>query len=141
MHMATLPFELVSPSRLLFSGEVEQVDVPGAEGDFGVLPGHAPFISMLRPGILTIRNGNDAKRYFVRGGFAEVNPEGFTVLAEIAVPVEEVAADAFTNEIRAIEKAMTEARDDAERWKHTELLEQMKAAATHFSQVPTSAAH
>ena len=139
--MASFPFELVSPSRLVFSGEVEQVDVPGAEGDFGVLPGHAPFISMLRPGILTIRNGNDAKSYFVRGGFAEVNPDGLTVLAETAVPVEEVPADAFTNEIRSIEKAMAEARDEAERWKHAELLEQMKAAATHFSQVPTTAAH
>ena len=139
--MASFPFELVSPSRLVFSGEVEQVDVPGAEGDFGVLPGHAPFISMLRPGILTIRNGNDAKRYFVRGGFAEVNPDGLTVLAETAVPVEEVPADAFTNEIRSIEKAMAEARDEAERWKHAELLEQMKSAATHFSQVPTTAAH
>ncbi len=139
--MATFPFELVSPSRLVFSGEVEQVDVPGAEGDFGVLPGHAPFISMLRPGILTVRNGSDVRRYFVRGGFAEVNPDGLTVLAETAVPVEEVPADAFTNEIRAIEKAIAEARDDAERWKHTELLEQMKAAATHFSQVPTTAAH
>jgi len=135
------PFELVSPSRLVFSGEVEQVDVPGAEGDFGVLPGHAPFISMLRPGILTIRNGNDAKRYFVRGGFAEVNPDGLTVLAETAVPVEEVAADALVNEIRAIEKAMAEAKDDAERWKHAELLEQIKSAATQFGQVPTTAAH
>jgi F-type H+-transporting ATPase subunit epsilon len=106
-----------------------------------VLPGHAPFISMLRPGILTVRNGSDVQRYFVRGGFAEVNPDGLTVLAETAVPVEEVPADAFTNEIRAIEKAIAEARDDAERWKHTELLEQMKAAATHFSQVPTTAAH
>lgn len=136
-----IPFELVTPSRLVFSGEVEQVDVPGAEGDFGVLPGHAPFISTLRPGILTIRNGNDAKRYFVRDGFAEVNPEGLTVLAETAVPVEEVAADALMNEIRAIEKAMAEAGDEAERWKQAELLEQIKAAATHFSQPPTTAAH
>lgn len=139
--MASFPFELVSPSRLVFSGEAEQVDVPGAEGDFGVLPGHAPFISTLRPGILTIRSGGDAKRYFVRDGFAEVNPDGLTVLAETALPVEEVAADALMNEIRAIEKAMAEARDEAERWKHAELLEQIKAAATHFSQVPTTAAH
>jgi len=139
--MATFPFELVSPSRLVFSGEVEQVDVPGAEGDFGVLPGHAPFISTLRPGLLTIRNGADSRRYFVRGGFAEVNPDGLTVLAETAVPVEEVAADALTNEIRSIEKAMAEAKDEAERWKHAELLEQIKSAATQFGQVPTTAAH
>lgn len=139
--MASFPFELVSPSRLVFSGEVEQVDVPGAEGDFGVLPAHAPFISTLRPGILTIRNGSEAKRYFVRDGFAEVNPEGLTVLAETAVPVEEFAADTLANEIRVIEKAMTEAKDEAERWRHAELLEQIKAAATHFGQVPTTAAH
>lgn len=139
--MASFPFELVSPSRLVFSGEVEQVDVPGAEGDFGVLPGHAPFISTLRPGILTIRSGGDAKRYFVRDGFAEVNPDGLTVLAETALPVEEVAADALMNEIRAIEKAMAEARDEAERWKHAELLEQIKAAATQFSQPQSTAAH
>ena len=139
--MASFPFELVSPSRLVFSGEAEQVDVPGAEGDFGVLPGHAPFISTLRPGILTIRSGGDAKRYFVRDGFAEVNPDGLTVLAETALPVEEVAADALMNEIRAIEKAMAEARDEAERWKHAELLEQIKAAATQFSQPQSTAAH
>lgn len=139
--MASIRFELVSPSRLVFTGEADQVDVPGAEGDFGVLPGHAPFISMLRPGILTIRSGNDAKRYFVRGGFAEVNPEGLTVLAETAVPVEEMDVAALQNELKAIEKAMAEAKDEAERWKHAELLEQIKNALTHFGQVQTTAAH
>ena len=139
--MATFPFELVSPSRLVFSGEVEQVDVPGAEGDLGVLPDHAQFVSALRPGILTIRNGNDVKRFFVRDGFAEVNSEGLTVLAETAVPVEELQVETLMNEARAIEKAMAETEDEAERWKHAELLEQIKAAATQFSQVPTTAAH
>lgn len=136
-----IPFELVSPSRLVFSGEADQVDVPGAEGDFGVLPGHAPFISTLRPGILTIRSGNDAKRFFVRNGFAEVNPTGLTVLAETAVAVEDMEVAALMNEIRAVEKAVAEAKEEAERWKHTELLEQLKAAATQFGQVPTTAAH
>jgi F-type H+-transporting ATPase subunit epsilon len=136
-----IPFELVSPARLVFSGEADQVDVPGAEGDFGVLPGHAPFISTLRPGILTVRSGSDVKRFFVRAGFAEVNPSGLTVLAEVAVAVEDMDVAALTSEIKAIEKAMAEAKDEAERWKHAELLEQIKNAATHFGQVPTTAAH
>jgi len=131
--MATFPFELVSPTRLVFSGEAEQVDVPGAEGDFGVLPGHAPFISALRPGVLTIRNGADVKRYFVRGGFAEVNPEGLTVLAETAVPVEDVDREAMADAIKTAEKAVTDARDDAARWKAVEAAEQLKAAAIQVS--------
>jgi F-type H+-transporting ATPase subunit epsilon len=131
--MATFPFELVSPTRLVFSGEAEQVDVPGAEGDFGVLPGHAPFISALRPGVLTIRNGADVKRYFVRGGFAEVNPEGLTVLAETAVPVEDVDREAMADAIKAAEKSVADARDDAARWKAVEAAEQLKAAAAQVS--------
>jgi F-type H+-transporting ATPase subunit epsilon len=131
--MATFPFELVSPTRLVFSGEAEQVDVPGAEGDFGVLPGHAPFISALRPGVLTIRNGADLKRYFLRGGFAEVNPEGLTVLAETAVPVEDVDREAMADAIKAAEKNVADARDDAARWKAVEAAEQLKAAAAQVS--------
>jgi len=131
--MATFPFELVSPTRLVFSGEAQQVDVPGAEGDFGVLPGHAPFISALRPGVLTIRNGADVKRYFVRGGFAEVNPEGLTVLAETAMPVEDVDREAMADAIKAAEKNVADARDEAARWKAVEAAEQLKAAAAQVS--------
>ena len=78
--MATFHFELTSPEQLVFSGEVEHVVVPGSEGEFGVLANHAPLIAMLRPGILTILGANE-KRFVVRGGFAEVNPKGLTVLA------------------------------------------------------------
>jgi len=131
--MASFPFELVSPTRLVFSGEAEQVDVPGAEGDFGVLPGHAPFISALRPGVLTIRNGADVTRYFVIGGFAEVNPEGLTVLAETAVPVEDVDRDALAEAIKSADKAVAEAKDDTARWKAVEAAEQIKAAAAQVS--------
>ena len=74
--MATFHFDLVSPEKLLFSGEVDQVDVPGSEGDFGVLAGHAPFVAMLRPGILTIHRRRTAMRVVVDGGFAEVSPAG-----------------------------------------------------------------
>ena len=85
--MATFHFDLVSPERLLLSGEVEQVDVPGSEGYFGVLAGHAPFVTTLRPGILTIKQGGSEERIVVLGGFAEVSPSGLTVLADHAAPV------------------------------------------------------
>ena len=130
--MAVFPFELVTPTRLAFAGEVEQVDVPGAEGDFGVLAGHAPFISALRSGVLTVRDSANVARFFVRGGFAEVNPDGLTVLAEFAVPVEELNRDALLDEIKGAEKAIAEAKDDAERWKLTEAADQLKAAVAQI---------
>jgi F-type H+-transporting ATPase subunit epsilon len=139
--MATFSFELVSPTQLVFSGEVEQVDVPGAEGDFGVLAGHAPFISTLRPGVLTIRNGGNVQRFFVREGFAEVNQKGLTVLAETAVPVEQVDREALANAVKNAEQAAAEAKDDAARWKALEAAEQMKAAATQVAQGPAAGAH
>src|SRR5919205_2184686 len=84
--MASLHFDLVSPERLLFSGEVSQVDVPGAEGDFGVLAGHAPLITTLRPGILVVHGEGRQMRIVMSGGFAEVSPAGLNVLADMAVP-------------------------------------------------------
>ena len=82
--MATLHFELVSPEKLVFSGEVEQVDVPGAEGDFGVLAGHAPMVTTLRPGVLTVKAAGGEQKIVVLGGFAEVSAKGLTVLADTA---------------------------------------------------------
>ncbi len=82
--MATLHFELVSPEKLVFSGEVEQVDVPGAEGDFGVLAGHAPMVTTLRPGVLTVKAAGSEQKIVVLGGFAEVSAKGLTVLADTA---------------------------------------------------------
>ena len=87
--MAGLHFDLVSPEKLLFSGDVNQVDVPGAEGDFGVLAGHAPLMATLRPGIMTVHRDGGPLRVVVLGGFAEVNPEGLTVLADTAVPFDD----------------------------------------------------
>jgi F-type H+-transporting ATPase subunit epsilon len=124
--MATFPFELASPARLVFSGEVEQVDVPGAEGDFGVLAGHAPLIAALRPGILTIREAGSVKRLFVRDGFAEVNPSGLTVLAELAVPVDELDAGALQKEIEAAESRLAEAKEGAARDRAAERVDQLK---------------
>src|SRR5262249_26622028 len=87
--MATFNFDLVSPEKLLFSGQVDQVDVPGSEGDFGVFAGHAPFVTTVRPGILTIYREGAGLKIVVDGGFAEVNPEGLTVLADMAVALED----------------------------------------------------
>ena len=80
-----LHFSLVSPERELFSGLVDQVDAPGSEGDFGVLAGHAPFMTTLREGHVTVHNDGQLKVYEVRGGFADVTADGLTVLAEHAV--------------------------------------------------------
>ena len=80
----TLHFSLVSPERQVFSGDVDQVDAPGAEGDFGVLPNHAPFMTALREGIVTVYIGASRRVFEVKGGFADVNADGLTILAEEA---------------------------------------------------------
>ena len=77
-----LKFDLVSPERLVLSAEVDAVQVPGAEGDFGVLPNHSPVMAMLRPGTLTVENGGKSQSFELDGGFVDVTPEGVTVLAE-----------------------------------------------------------
>jgi F-type H+-transporting ATPase subunit epsilon len=89
--MAKLHFSLVAPERQLFSGEVDQVDAPGAEGDFGVLAGHAPFMTTLREGTVTITDGTTTRAFTIQGGFADVTGEGLTILAEHAVEAEAVA--------------------------------------------------
>ena len=94
--MAGLHFELVSPARLLFSGEVTSVTLPGTEGDMGIFAGHAPVLSTLRPGVVVVtKEGGATDRIFVRGGFAEVNPQGLTLLAETAIPLAELDAGAL----------------------------------------------
>lgn len=110
--MATLPFELVSPEKLVFSGAVTEVIVPGAEGEFGVLAGHAPFIGMLKAGILTIKGDGAPLRFFVRGGFAEVNPSGLTILAEEAKPVEELDLGALQQQIQNAKEDVADATGD-----------------------------
>jgi F-type H+-transporting ATPase subunit epsilon len=126
--MATFHFDLVSPEKLLFSGEVNQVDVPGAEGDFGVLAGHAPLVSTLRPGILVIHGGGGgAQRIVVHGGFAEVGANGLTVLADMAVPEEEFDRAVLAGEIKDTEEDVADTRDDWQRDKLTRKLDQLKA--------------
>jgi F-type H+-transporting ATPase subunit epsilon len=102
--MATFHFELVSPQNIAFSGEVDQVDVPGSEGDFGVLAGHAPLISLIRPGVMTVTAAGEQTRYVVLGGFAEVGPDGLTVLADVATTLEQVDRAALTAQISQMEQ-------------------------------------
>jgi len=101
--MATFHFELVSPDRISFSGEVDQVDVPGSEGDFGVLAGHAPLIALLRPGLMTVYTGGEQTRLVVFGGFAEVGPDGLTVLADFATSLEDFDRAALQAQIVEME--------------------------------------
>lgn len=127
--MATFKFELVSPERLVMSADVDQVDLPGVDGDFGVLAGHAPFLSTLRPGVLTVRAGGSANRVFVRGGFADVNPAGLTVLAEKAVPVSELKPDEIAAEIRNAEEDVADARSPEARQAAEAKLQQLREVA------------
>ena len=124
--MTTFHFELASPEKLVFAGEVEHVVVPGTEGEFGVLAGHAPLIAMLRPGILKILGPNE-QRILVVGGFAEVGPEGLTVLADRAVPVEDVDPTVLAGEIKDTEEDVADAKDDATRDKLRLKLDQLRA--------------
>jgi F-type H+-transporting ATPase subunit epsilon len=125
--MATFHFDLVSPEKLLFVGEVNQVDVPGAEGDFGVLAHHAPLVSTLRPGILVIFGEDGERRIVVNGGFAEVGPIGLTVLAEMAVPLDEFDVAVLAGVIKDSEEDVADERDDWKRDKLARKLAQLKA--------------
>lgn len=138
--MATFHFELVSPERLLFSGEVEQVDVPGAEGDFGVLAGHAPFITTLKPGILTVYESSGRMPIVVFGGFAEVSPAGMTVLADEAVPLDQFDTAQLAAAIKNAEEDEADATDEAQRDKLQRRLEQLRAVQAAIAGSPTSTA-
>ena len=107
--MAAFPFELVSPERLLFTGEVESVVVPGSEGELTVLKDHAPLMTTLKPGIVTVNEASGkSQRLFVRGGFADVAPTGLTILAESSVPIEQLDGVRLDAEIKG-------AQDEVER--------------------------
>ncbi len=127
--MATFRFELVSPERLVFAGDVTQVDVPGEEGDFGVLAGHAPYVATLKPGVLTIYGDGAPQRIVVRGGFAEVGPAGLTVLAEQAVLAAEFDAATVAQAIEDAEEDVADAESAAARDKARERLDQFKLLA------------
>jgi len=106
--MATFHFDLVSPEKLAFSGEVDQVDVPGMEGDFGVLAGHAPIVAAVRPGILTITTGDTHQKIIVLGGLAEMSEKGLTVLADVATSTAEIDHAMFAEMIADMEAKLAE---------------------------------
>jgi len=126
--MATFHFDLVSPEKLLFSGEVDQVDIPGTEGDFGVLANHAPTVSALRPGIMTVFVGGQAQKMIVLGGFAEVSSDGkLTVLADLADSVEDFDRAVLAERITAQEEKVKELEGSA--------LDKAIERLDHFKQV------
>ena len=105
----TFHFDLVSPEKIAFSGEVEQVDVPGVEGDFGVMAGHSPLVASIRPGILTVTVGGKHEKIIVLGGLAEVSDKGLTVLADTATSLDELDRAAFARQIEEMEENLKEA--------------------------------
>ena len=128
----TFKFELVSPERLLVSREVEQVLVPGSEGDFTMLAHHAPLLTSLRPGLLEIVSGAaERRRYFVRGGFAEVGPQGLTVLAETAIDLVELEAETLNQAIKDAEEDIADAKEETVR-------DRAKTQLDHLRQVQTT---
>jgi F-type H+-transporting ATPase subunit epsilon len=110
--MTTFSFELVAPDKLVFRGMVDDVLVPGGEGDFQVFADHAPVMTTIRPGILDFNEGGKHTRLFVRGGFADVNPNGLIVLAETTIPVDELSADRIAGEIKDAEEDLADAAED-----------------------------
>jgi len=110
--MATFHFDLVSPEKLAFSGEVDQVDVPGLEGDFGVLAGHAPVVAAVRPGILVVTAGGTQQKIIVLGGIAEVSEKGLTVLTDVATSLQELDRVRFADEIAGMEAKLAEKEGD-----------------------------
>src|SRR6476660_9246675 len=130
--MATFHFELVSPDKVSFSGEVDQVDVPGSEGDFGVLAGHAPLISLIRPGIMTVYAGGEQTKLVVLGGFGEVGLDGLTVLADVATAMEDVDRAALQAQIGEMEGRVKDMEQGSELDKVIARLDHFKALDTHL---------
>ena len=120
-------FELVSPERVLLSEDADQVVLPGEEGDFAVLVGHAPLVSTLRPGVLDVTSQSGRKRILVKGGFAEVEPTRLTVLAERAYDVADLDAGQIARELQSAESDLAGAKDDEARLRAYTLVEQLKA--------------
>jgi F-type H+-transporting ATPase subunit epsilon len=123
---STFKFELVSPERILLSVDADQVELPGGEGDFTVMPGHAPVISTLRPGTINARMGADKKAIFVRSGFAEVLPDSVVVLADQAFMLDDVSVAHLEGELKAAEAGLASATDDDARRNSGSAVEQLR---------------
>ena len=122
----TFKFELVSPERILMSVDADQVVVPGADGDFAVLAGHAPVIATLRPGVLDVTSSGGKKRLFVKAGFAEVDPTRLTVLAQKAYDVDDMSADVIATELKTAEAELAAAQTDDARMMANTLVSELK---------------
>jgi F-type H+-transporting ATPase subunit epsilon len=131
--MAAFHFDLVSPEKLLFSGDVEQVDLPGAEGDFGVLANHAPFVATLRPGILTVYATGGAQKIVVLGGFAEVSAQGLTVLANVAEAVESIDRTIISSRISELEQRIEKTEPGSDLDKLITQLDHFKTVDRHLT--------
>ena len=110
-----LHFALVSPERELFNGDVDHVVVPGSEGEFGVSPNHAPVMSVIKPGALKVFDDGQVRRIFVNGGFADVTPEGLTVLAEEAVDLADIEPAQLEQDLKNASEDLRDANTDAKR--------------------------
>jgi F-type H+-transporting ATPase subunit epsilon len=131
--MATFHFELASPEKLVFSGEVDQVDVPGSEGDFGVFAGHAPVVTTLRPGMLTVYQSGEKQQIVVHGGFAEVGAKGLTVLADMATQLKDIDRAAFATQISEIEERIKQMEQGSILDREIAKLDHYKALQQHMS--------
>jgi len=131
--MASFHFELVSPEKLLFSGEVEQVDLPGNEGDMGILANHAPMVTTLRPGILTVRGSGGEQKIVVLGGFAEVSAKGLTVLADAAEAAENIDRTLITGRITDLESRIAKMEPGSELDKLITRLDHFKEVDRHLT--------
>ena len=108
-----LNFSLVSPERELFAGQVDQVDVPGTEGDLGILPNHSPLMAAIRTGVISVTDAGTTTQYFVAGGLADVTPDGLTILAERAVTLADFDKSGLAAEISEAEAALSGLEGDA----------------------------
>jgi F-type H+-transporting ATPase subunit epsilon len=130
--MATFHLDLVAPDKLTFSGEVDQVDVPGLEGDFGVLANHAPMVATLRPGILTIHAGGTQRKMVVLGGFAEVSNGRLTVLADVASAVEELDRAMLAERIAKLEERVKQMEQGSVLDREIRRLDHFKQVNSHL---------
>src|SRR5450755_73324 len=125
--MASFHFELVSPDKLLFNGQAEDVLVPGSEGDFVVMRDHAPVMTTLRPGIVDIGEAaGKHTRLFVRGGFADVSAAGLILLAETAIPVDQLDSAHLANEIKNAEEDLQDAESESDKRIAQEKLDRLR---------------
>lgn len=126
--MASFPFELVSPERIIFSGDVESVVVPAAEGEMTLLANHAPLMTSLKTGFLVVGSGKGEERILVQGGFVDVGPKGATVLAERAMPVSEVTGEVLSREIARAEAEHETVEDPVLKAEAADIVAQLRDA-------------